>query len=126
MQEGFAEFHGMAALAQGGIRPYEQRRHQHLSWALRVDVSLKETETYDGLLAGNGRFDLAALAAELLASQSSERALIRYWTLLGPDITWQQAFQDAFGVTIDDFYTRFANHRANGYPHRHPPLTPAT
>ena len=116
MQEGFAEFHGMAALAHGGIRPYEQRRQEYLGRALRVDVSLKETETYDGLLAGNGRFDLAALAAELLASQSSERALIRYWTLLGPDITWQQAFQTAFGMTIDDFYTRFADHRANGYP----------
>ena len=116
MQEGFAEFHGMAALAHGGIRPYEQRRQEYLGRALRVDVSLKETETYDGLLAGNGRFDLAALAAELLASQSSERALIRYWTLLGPDTTWQQAFQTAFGMTIDDFYTRFADHRANGYP----------
>ena len=116
MQEGFAEFHGMAALAQGGIRPYEQRRQQHLSWALRVDVSLKETETYNGLLGGPGRFDLAGLAAELLASQSSAAALIRYWTLLGPDTTWQQAFQTAFGMTIDDFYTRFADHRANGYP----------
>ena len=79
-------------------------------------MTLKDTETYDGLLAGPGRFDLAALAAELLAAESSEAALIEFWTLLGPNNTWQEAFETAFGMTIDEFYPLFERHRANGFP----------
>ncbi len=116
MQEGVAEFHRWVALANGGEWTYEQRREHVLDRARRVDVTLKETETYDGLLAGNDRFDLAALAAELLAAESSEAALIKFWTLLEPGTTWQQVFETSFGMTIDEFYPLFEAHRANGFP----------
>ena len=116
MQEGVAEFHKWAALAKADVWTYEQRRGEHIDRGRRVDVTLKETETYDGLLAGSGRFDLGALAAELLAAESSEAALIEFWTLPEPGTTWQQAFETAFGMTIEDFYTLFEAHRANGFP----------
>ena len=116
MQEGFANFHAMSAVARAGIRSYELRRQDYINQAHRVDVTLKETETYDGLRAGPGRYDMAALAAELLAAKSSEAALIEFWTLLEPGTTWQQAFETAFGMTIDEFYPLFERHRANGFP----------
>ena len=116
MQEGFANFHAMSAVARAGIRSYELRRQDYINQAHRVDVTLKETETYDGLRAGPGRYDMAALAAELLAAESSEAALIEFWTLLGPGATWQEAFETAFGMTIDEFYPLFERHRANGFP----------
>ena len=116
MQEGVADFHRWAALAEADAWAYEERRDQVINLARRVDVTLKETETYDGLLAGSGRFDLAALAAELLAAESSEAALIEFWTLLEPGATWQEAFETAFGMTVDEFYPLFERHWANGFP----------
>ena len=116
MQEGFATFHSDRALAMGGIVPYEQSRQRLIRQSQRVDVLLKETETYDGLKAGPGRSDMAAMASELLAAEAGEKALITYWTLLGPDTPWQEAFETAFGMMIDEFYQLFEEHRAGGFP----------
>ena len=116
MQEGFATFHSDRALAMGGVVPYEQSRQRLIRQSQRVDVLLKETETYDGLKAGPGRGDMAAMASELLAAETGEKALITYWTLLGPDTPWQEAFETAFGMTIDEFYPLFEKHRTDGFP----------
>ena len=116
LQEGVANFHGMSAVARAGVRSYELRRQDYVKQARRVDVTLKETETYNGLRGGPGRYDMAALAAEFLAAESSEAALIEFWTLIGPGTTWQQAFETAFGMTIDEFYPLFERRRANGFP----------
>ena len=116
LQEGGAEFHAMAALAKAGVWPYEQRHQHYANEAREVDVSLKEMEIYDVLLGGPGRFGLAAMGAELLAAKAGEEALITYWTLVRPGTTWQEAFEIAFGLTIDDFYPLFEEHRAAGFP----------
>ena len=115
MQEGFATFQANRALAMGGIVPYEQSRQRLVRQSQSVDVQLKETETYDGLKAGPGRSDMAALASELLAAEAGEEALITYWTLLGPDTPWQEAFETAFGMRVDEFYPLFEEHRGAGF-----------
>ena len=115
LQEGGAEFHAMAALAKAGVWPYEQRHQHYANEAREVDVSLKEMEIYDVLLGGPGRFGLAAMGAELLAAKAGEEALITYWTLVRPGTTWQEAFETAFGMTIDEFYPLFEEHRATGF-----------
>ena len=82
----------------------------------QVNVQLEETETYDGLKAGPGRSDMAAMASELLAAKAGEEALISFWTLLGPDTPWREAFEAAFGMTVEEFYPLFEEHRADGFP----------
>ena len=116
MQEGVCEFQAIAALAKGGIWPYAQSHQRYANEAREVDVSLREMETYNVLLDGPGRFALATMGAEFLAAKAGEEALMTFWTLLGPGTTWQEAFNTAFGMTIDDFYSLFEEHRAAGFP----------
>ena len=116
MQEGFAIFHSDRALAMGGLVPYEQSRQELIRQSRQVDVQLEETETYDGLKAGPGRYDMAAMASELLAAKAGEETLISFWTLLGPDTPWREAFEAAFGMTVEEFYPLFEEHRADGFP----------
>ena len=116
MQEGFATFHSDRALAMGGVVSYEQSRQRLIRQSRHVDVQLEETETYDGLKAGPGRSDMAALASELLAARAGEEALISFWGLLGPDTPWREAFEAAFEMTVEEFYPFFEEHRADGFP----------
>ena len=116
IQEGFATFHSDRALAMGGVVPYKQSRQYLIQQSQRVDVQLEETETYDGLRAGPGRYDMAAMASELLAAKAGEEALISFWELLGPDTPWQEAFEAVFGMTVEEFYPLFEEHRADGFP----------
>ena len=92
----------------------------------RNPATLKQIETHQGWhAAGNdGSWALAFVAIERLARQAGELALIEYFRLLprgepddGPDYeegagSWQAAFEQAFGLTIDEFYEQFAEYRA--------------
>ena len=116
LSEGVSDFHSLRALAKGGVISYERRRGDVAGIASGVDSPLNELETYAELTAGPGRYDYGAMAAELLAAEAGEEALITYWTLLGPETTWQEVFETAFGMTVDGFYVLFEDHRAAGFP----------
>lgn len=44
-----------------------------------------------------------------------DHALIERWNE-GPDDDWLLAFEQTFDISVDDFYQRFAEYRANGFP----------
>ena len=48
-------------------------------------------------------------------ARAGERAIYEYYRLRQTTDTWQQAFEGAFGITIDDFYAAFAAYRAAGF-----------
>ena len=114
--EGVAEFHAIRSLAKGGVISYEQRRKDFVHTALGVASPLSGLETRAGVIANPGAYEYGAMAAELLAAEAGEEAMIAYWTLLGPETPWQEAFQTAFGMTVDGFYVLFEDHRAAGFP----------
>ncbi|MDE0473729.1 MAG: hypothetical protein OXI50_04170 [Gammaproteobacteria bacterium] len=58
---------------------------------------------------------LSFLAAELLVARAGERAIYEYYRLRQSAANWQDAFEAAFGITIDDFYQEFAAYRAAGF-----------
>ena len=116
LSEGVSDFHALRALAKGGVISYERGRGDVARTAREVDSPLDELETYAELTAGPGRYDYGAMAAELLAAEEGEEVLITYWTLLGPETPWQEAFQTAFGMTVEEFYVLFKDHRAAGFP----------
>ena len=58
---------------------------------------------------------LSFLAADWLAQRAGEPALFEYYRLLPTSDSWQEAFEGAFGMAIDDFYAAFAEHRAAGF-----------
>ena len=51
----------------------------------------------------------------LAASPGRERAIFEYYRLRQSTDDWKEAFQGAFGITIDDFYAAFAAYRAAGF-----------
>ena len=54
---------------------------------------------------------LFSLAAEWLAAHAGDRALLEYFRLLPPLDTADAAFEQAFGLTLDDFYEQFEAYR---------------
>ena len=69
------------------------------------------------------------LASELLASQVGVAGLSKYYMLLEPAMMprgipeaefprpgWRTAFEEAFGLTIEEFYQLFEDHKAAGFP----------
>ena len=52
-------------------------------------------------------YPLSFVAALFLAEQAEEDSYVEFWKLLGEHSTWQQAFEEAFGTGINDFYMAF-------------------
>ena len=114
--EGGAEFQTIRSFEMGGSYVYEQRRKWYRERAETVNTHLSQLETYGDLLATEEGYQLSTMAVELLAAHAGEKAVINYWKLLGPGTTWQDAFEAAFGMTPAQFYPKFAQHRATGFP----------
>ncbi|MCY4617520.1 MAG: hypothetical protein OXD50_03040 [Chloroflexi bacterium] len=67
---------------------------------------------------------MAALAVDWLVRHSGDpnslfdvfRRVSDYFrTPLRNDHDWERAFEEAFGIAVEDFYERFAEYRANGF-----------
>ena len=114
--EGGAEFQAVRAMASGESLIYGQKRNRDAGLARTVTTPLSEMETFEVFLATFRGYRLAEMAAELLASRGGEKAMITYWTLLGQETPWEEAFETAFGMTVSEFYRTFEEHRAAGFP----------
>ena len=55
---------------------------------------------------------LSFLAGDWLAQEAGAPAIFEYYRLLESTGSWQQSFESAFGITVDDFYREFAEYRA--------------
>ena len=90
-----------------------------------MEAPLSTMETRVGFNAsGRHPYTYSALAAELLASRAGASALMRYYANVKRDSTWQVAFHKTFGMTIDQFYGLFEEHRSAGFPKLDIPNTP--
>ena len=49
-------------------------------------------------------YALSFVASVFLLEQADADAYVDYWKLLGERPTWQQAFEEAFGIGVKDFY----------------------
>ena len=67
-----------------------------------------------------------AFAIELLASIVGQRHVVDFYTMRRPGQTWQQAFEEAFDISVPDFYAMYDQHRAAGFPKLNPPIVPDT
>ena len=120
--EGIAEFLAYQAMAAAGVLSYDTIRNSTDSFGIveqskRDDTPLSEMETLAGSSEVRGDpWIYFLLAAELLASRTGQSSLIHYYSLLQPGTTWQEAFEQAFGVTAEEFYELFEAHRAADFP----------
>ena len=125
--EGTADFFAWQALSEGGIIPYGEVREDRLKYAKRIPDSLEAMETSQGFYSIYNSYDYAMLAVELLASRSGQSSLFQYYASLKPGTTWQDAFNSVFGMTVEEFYDLFEQHRAAGFPKLNiPKLSPTS
>ena len=54
-------------------------------------------------------YELSFIASVFLIDEQAreEDSFVNYWKLLGKRSTWQQAFEEAFGISLDGFYAAF-------------------
>ena len=76
----------------------------------------EQTPGTSSSLSYGDRAWLGYIAFEWLADEVGEAAIIDYFALLKTSDTWETAFQRAFGLSVDDFYARFEEHRREVAP----------
>ena len=108
---------GSAYLAVTGTETFEGIRSGFATLASQTELPLRNMETYGAAPRPPywvGRA-LSFLAADWLAQRAGEPALFEYYRLLPTSDSWEEAFEGAFGITIDDFYAEFEAYRAAGF-----------
>ena len=61
-------------------------------------------------------YSLGFLAVDWLAEQAGEQSIIDFFTTLADEPSWQEAFEPAFGMSVDDFYEEFEAYRSEVAP----------
>ena len=118
--EGMADLYVHLALSHAGQRKYRQSRYMFVEAATTLSVPLSEmAERLPKLSEPEPRqclYICAAAAVELLASRVGLRGLTDYHTSMQPASTWRQSFESAYGMSVDEFYKLFEEHRAADFP----------
>ena len=89
--------------------PYSDLTWFHLAGSA-TSGDLEEMGNLQGFLCafpGPYAYALSFAASVFLAEQAGEDSYVKYWRLVGERPTWQQAFEEAFGVGVNDFYRAF-------------------
>ena len=99
----------------------DDSRNKEIFFAVRTKRPLGSMETRAGLYEEySSAKGLGFLALEWLAERAGNPALFEYYRLLPDSASWEEAFEGAFGLTIDEFYEAFEGRRdevAPPWPH---------
>lgn len=125
LSSGSREYAGTVYRAASGPTSYRVEVQRRVERVRRSPATLREIADDAGWdEAGNATsWALSFLAADWLARHAGEQALFHYARLLPrgePDRaeyepgagSWEAAFEQAFGLTPDEFYRRFESYRA--------------
>ena len=66
-----------------------------------------ESTFREGTLHPIFAYSLAFAGAHFLVEEAGEDSVVEFWKLLQQRPTWQQAFEEAYGMGIEDFYDSF-------------------
>ena len=104
--------------AETSDETYEQLRTARLAPARRTTLPLSSMATRDGRDAAGlpETTALGFLATESLAERAGDEAILEYFRLLPSSTGWRDAFEGAFGVTIEDFHAAFEASRSERAP----------
>ena len=96
-----------------GETPYDAHiRDTVLPSARRTPIPLEQMEASLFLEDYAGpNYSVAHLAIDWLVTLAGEDRTFDYYSRRSNYSTWQAAFQDIFGISVDDFYESFAAHR---------------
>ncbi len=98
---------------EAGSEELDRIRSAKTRLAARTLLPLRSLATSDGFRDGSsGAHGLGFLAVDWLLERAGERALFEYYRLLADSEGWEEAFEAAFGIAVDDFYEAFGTYRA--------------
>ncbi len=125
LRSGIKKYVELRYAASAGLRPYETELARLRVHGQRNQAALSQlTDLETWLEFGNEKsWALALVAVDRLVEQSNDGALKEYFRLLPrgrpghedyePGAgSWEAAFEQAFGLTVDAFYEEFAEYRA--------------
>ena len=124
LMSGAARYFTWQTLRPSGPESCDTARTSYAGTSVSSDAPLGDLETREGYNATNGASRLSFLAVELLAEQAGPEAVVSYYASLRTGVTWQEAFQTNFGMTVAEFYQLFEERRAAGFPRPRCPLLP--
>ena len=121
LQEGSAIYVQKMTIAHEGLAAYGASRLHEMARSRETATPLRSTETYNGLKAADGvGYPLGFMAVDFLVENFGDLpalpALVSFYDAIGPDTTWQDAFQSTFGISIDEFYIEFEAYRLEHFP----------
>ncbi len=100
-----------------GLEDVDTSRNREAHRAVQTARLLGGTSTWSGYnenpLASRG---LAFLALEWLAERAGDPAIFEYYRALTESETWEEAFEAAFDIAVEDFYEAFEVYRAQVAP----------
>ena len=120
--EGMASyFDQLITSLHGGpdFRCRDCKRQVDGEWVTASEIHLSSAEDRDTC-----EYICGALAIELLASVVGQRHIVDFYTMRRPGQSWQQTFEEAFGISVPDFYAMYDQHREAGFPELNPPIVP--
>jgi hypothetical protein len=122
LYEGAADIAGFGAVAYIGgaytlnqVDAYKITASRGLLSPLSSMITLADTEQEDSEYP----YQLGYLAIEYLIPGSVPdrlSVLRKYWEAQGKGVSWQDAFKQTFGMSIDDFYPKFEEYRQANFP----------
>lgn len=113
--EGSAEYVSHRVAADNNLLSYEQSRNERIRAVRGERVPLSSIENDNK--AGPDPYDIGFLATEYLVNNyGGQAALQKFWANHAVAANWKAAFQKSFGVSVDDFYQKFEQHRRAQFP----------
>lgn len=111
MVEGSAVYTDFQKRYSQGTPSYETG--YHFIWS-SLGIALND-ETASGMRASTAN-SIGYLAMEWIADEAGEGAILDYFANLKSAGDWREAFRESFGLSVDDFYSRFEEHRSEVAP----------
>lgn len=107
--EGSAEYLAASHMHEIGQETLSERRLRWKEQASAADKPLHSLETWSGMnsVGDTAGYALGALAVHQLVKQHGISSLLEYSEAIGSAGSWRPAFQQTFGVSIEQFYENF-------------------
>ncbi len=120
LTEGAAVYSSLLYTVASGIESYDVERDRMIRKAWESTRNLVDLELAESFFNEHpfGSYEVGFLAVEWLARHSSDASILRYYEILPQHDTWQAAFENAFGMAVDEFYESFEGYRDGVAPTR--------
>jgi hypothetical protein len=106
----------------GGLIPVYLGIHDYLTWTpssltyepLSVDA-LSELSELELRLEGDENYFSGQIALEYITASVGMEALLDVWVRMGEGASFEDAFEGALGISVQDFYVKFSQMHRNLY-----------